>query len=554
MAKNKIRLIPLGGLGEIGKNSTLIEYGSEAILIDAGLMFPEEEMLGVDLALPDFSYLLKSPKKLVGIVLTHGHEDHIGALPYLLRYLNNVPVFGTPLTLSLVQVKLEDTAFFGQVDLREFKQGDSFKLGSFDIETVRVNHSIPDGVGLAIRTPVGLIVHSGDFKFDPVPINDQPTDLAKFASYGAEGILVLLSDSTNAEVPGFSLPERLVGETLEEIFNCSKGKIIAVSFASHIHRLQQIVEQTKTHHRKLAISGRSMKECVEIASRLGYLNVPNDLIIEPHKISRFAPTKVVVLCTGSQGEPLSALSLIAAQQHKHIQVKPNDTVVIAATPIPGNERAVARIIDRLYNLGASVFYEEVSTVHVSGHAYREELKLFLNTTRPRYFVPIHGEVRHLWHHAELASEVGIEEENIFVLENGAVLEVTLEQAYVKKKVKSGVVYVDGLGVGDIENVVLRDRQRLSQEGMVIVVVGIAKATRELVAGPEIISRGFINQKVAQNLLDEAKSYVVDKIIEVAQTGSLDWEFLRKEVKRALSRFIFQETRRQPMVIPIVIEV
>jgi ribonuclease J len=554
MRKNKVRLIPLGGLGEIGKNSMLIEYGSEAILIDAGLMFPEEEMLGIDLALPDFTYLLKSPKKLLGIVLTHGHEDHIGALPYLLRHLNSVPILGTPLTLDLVQVKLEDTAFPGQADLREFKQGDSFKLGSFEVETVRVNHSIPDGVGLAIRTPVGLIVHSGDFKFDPVPINDQPTDLAKFAGYGAEGVLLLLSDSTNAEVPGFSLPERLVGETLEEIFSTSPGKIIAVSFASHIHRLQQIVEQTKVHQRKLAISGRSMKECVEIASRLGYLNVPDDLIIEPHKISKFAPNKVVVLCTGSQGEPLSALSLIAAQQHKHIQVKPGDTVVIAATPIPGNERAVARIIDRLYALGASVFYEEVSTVHVSGHAYREELKLFLNTTQPRYFVPIHGEVRHLWHHAEIAREAGVDKENIFVLENGEVLEVTPNQAYVKKKVESGVVYVDGLGVGDIEDVVLRDRQRLSQEGIVIVVVGINRTTSELMAGPEIISRGFIDKKMAKNLLEEAKSCVVDKIIEVAQTGSLDWEFLRKEIKRALSRFIFKKTHRQPMVIPIVIEV
>jgi ribonuclease J len=549
---NKLSILPLGGLGEIGKNSLLLEYQNDAVLIDAGLMFPEEEMVGIDLVLPDFNYVYNLPKKLWGIVLTHGHEDHVGALPYFLRE-RSVPLYGTPLTLRLVKAKLEDYGF-KDVELNEVKRGESFTLGPFHFEFIRVNHSIPDGVGLAIKTPLGVIVHSGDFKFDPAPINDQPTDLKKFASLGSEGVLLLLSDSTNSEVEGFSMPERIVGETLEKIFSESKGKIIVASFASHIHRIQQVIELAKEKGRKLVISGRSMKESVEIASELGYLSLPDNLLMEVYQIKKIPPRELVVLCTGSQGEPLSALSLLASGHHKHIKVEKEDTVVIAATPIPGNERSVSRIINYFYRLGADVFYEDISSVHVSGHAYREELKLLLNMIKPRYFVPIHGEFRHLKHHAEIAKEVGVEEKNIFLLENGDMLEITKGGAYVKKQKAGGVVYVDGLGVGDIQDVVLRDRRRLSQDGIVITVLAISISESKLVSGPEIISRGFVQLDEARDLIEGAKEKVVDEVRRLSATGSFDWSTLKGEIKETLGKYFYRETGRHPMIIPIILEV
>jgi ribonuclease J len=549
---NKLSILPLGGLGEIGKNSLLLEYQNDAVLIDAGLMFPEEEMVGIDLVLPDFNYVYNLPKKLWGIVLTHGHEDHVGALPYFLRE-RSVPLYGTPLTLRLVKAKLEDYGF-KDVELNEIKRGESFTLGPFHFEFIRVNHSIPDGVGLAIRTPLGVIVHSGDFKFDPAPINDQPTDLKRFASLGSEGVLLLLSDSTNSEVEGFSMPERIVGETLEKIFSESKGKIIVASFASHIHRIQQVIELAKEKGRKLVISGRSMKESVEIASELGYLSLPDNLLMEVYQIKKIPPRELVVLCTGSQGEPLSALSLLASGHHKHIKVEKEDTVVIAATPIPGNERSVSRIINYFYRLGADVFYEDISSVHVSGHAYREELKLLLNMIKPRYFVPIHGEFRHLKHHAEIAKEVGVEEKNIFLLENGDMLEITKGGAYVKKQKAGGVVYVDGLGVGDIQDVVLRDRRRLSQDGIVITVLAISISESKLVSGPEIISRGFVQLDEARDLIEGAKEKVADEVRRLSATGSFDWSTLKGEIKETLGKYFYRETGRHPMIIPIILEV
>ncbi len=549
---SKLSILPLGGLGEIGKNSLLLEYQNDAVLIDAGLMFPEEEMVGIDLVLPDFNYVYNLPKKLWGIVLTHGHEDHVGALPYFLRK-RSVPLYGTPLTLRLVKAKLEDYGL-KDVELNEVKKGESFTLGPFQFEFIRVNHSIPDGVGLAIRLPLGVIVHSGDFKFDPAPINDQPTDLKRFAALGSEGVLLLLSDSTNSEVEGFSMPERIVGETLERIFSESKGKIIVASFASHIHRIQQVIELAKEKGRKLIISGRSMKESVEIASELGYLSLPDNLLMEVYQIKKIPPRELVVLCTGSQGEPLSALSLLASGHHKHIKVEKGDTVVIAATPIPGNERSVSRIINYFYRLGAEVFYEDISSVHVSGHAYREELKLLLNMIKPRYFVPIHGEFRHLKHHAEIAKEVGVEEENIFLLENGDMLEITKGGAYVKKQKTGGVVYVDGLGVGDIQDVVLRNRRRLSQDGIVITVLAISVNESKLVSGPEIISRGFVQLDEARDLIEGAKEKVTDEVRRLSATGSFDWSTLKGEIKETLGKYFYRETGRHPMIIPIILEV
>jgi ribonuclease J len=549
---NKLSILPLGGLGEIGKNSLLLEYQNDAVLIDAGLMFPEEEMVGIDLVLPDFNYVYNLPKKLWGIVLTHGHEDHVGALPYFLRE-RPVPLYGTPLTLRLVKAKLEDYGF-KDVELNEIRRGESFNLGPFRFEFIRVNHSIPDGVGLAIRTPLGVIVHSGDFKFDPAPINDQPTDLKRFASLGSENVLLLLSDSTNSEVEGFSMPERIVGETLEKIFSESKGKIIVASFASHIHRIQQVIELAKEKGRKLVISGRSMKESVEIASELGYLSLPDNLLMEVYQIKKIPPRELVVLCTGSQGEPLSALSLLASGHHKHIKVEKEDTVIIAATPIPGNERSVSRIINYFYRLGADVFYEDISSVHVSGHAYREELKLLLNMIKPRYFVPIHGEFRHLKHHAEIAKEVGVEEKNIFLLENGDMLEITKGGAYVKKHKAGGVVYVDGLGVGDIQDVILRDRRRLSQDGIVITVLAISINESKLVSGPEIISRGFVQLDEARDLIEGAKEKVIDEVGRLSATGSFDWSTLKGEIKETLGKYFYRETGRHPMIIPIILEV
>jgi ribonuclease J len=549
---SKLSILPLGGLGEIGKNSLLLEYQNDAVLIDAGLMFPEEEMVGIDLVLPDFNYVYTLPKKLWGVVLTHGHEDHVGALPYFLKE-RPAPLYGTPLTLRLVKAKLEDYGL-KNVPMKEVRRGETFTLGPFQFEFIRVNHSIPDGVGLAIKTPLGVIVHSGDFKFDPAPINDQPTDLKRFASLGSEGVLLLLSDSTNAEVEGFSLPERIVGETLENIFSESEGKIIVASFASHIHRIQQVIELAKEKERKLVISGRSMKESVEIASELGYLDLPENLLLETYQIKKVSPHKLVVLCTGSQGEPLSALSLLASGHHKQIKVERGDTVIIAATPIPGNERSVSRIINYFYRLGADVFYEDISSVHVSGHAYREELKLLLNMIKPYYFVPIHGEFRHLKHHAQIAKEVGVNERNIFLLENGDMLEITKSGAYVRRQRAGGVVYVDGLGVGDIQDVVLRDRRRLSQDGIVITVLAISLNDAKLVSGPEIISRGFVQLDEARDLIEGAKKKVVDEVRELSLAGSFDWSTLKGEIKDTLSRYFFKETGRHPMIIPIILEV
>ncbi len=553
MGREKIRIIPLGGLGEIGKNILVLEYQDKILVIDAGLMFPEEEMLGIDLVLPDYSYLKENARKILGLILTHGHEDHVGALPYLLKEIN-VPVFGTRLTLGLVKVKLME---FGltNVTLKEVKPGEKLlSLGPFKIDFLRVNHSIPDGVGLAIQTPLGTIIHSGDFKFDQTPINGQKTDYGKFAQYGNKGVLLLLSDSTNSEVPGVTLPEKVVGETLTEIITSAKGRVIVVSFASHLHRIQQVFDVASKSSRKVAISGRSMRENIAIASELGFLKFSKDILVDIYKIDQFNEEKLVILCTGSQGEPLSALSRMATGEHRQIEIKSGDTVIIAATPIPGNEKSVSRIIDRLFRCGADVFYESVSGVHVSGHGGQEELKLMLNLTKPKYFIPIHGEYRHLKHHADLALQVGLPQENIFILENGDVFELSQSGAIKKKPIRAGIVYVDGLSVGDVGEVVLRDRQQLSQDGILIVVVGIDTKSGEILSGPDLISRGFVYTRQSKDLLAEAKEKVIARIEKSAKEKALEWPVLKSEIRDILTHFFYQKTKRHPMILPIVVEI
>lgn len=548
----KLKIIPLGGLGEVGKNMMVMEYGADMLLIDAGLMFPEEEMLGIDLVLPDFTYVRKNKDKLRAIIITHGHEDHTGALPYLLKEVS-APVYGTKLTLGLIKAKLSEH-HLRKVKLKEIKAGQELEIGECRIRFVRVSHSVPDGVGLIIHTPLGVIVHSGDFKFDQTPVDGRVTDFREFVFVGEKKVLALLSDSTNAETGGFTLPEKTVGDKLNEIFKSAKGRIIVASFASHIHRIQQVVDVTHKNNKKMAICGRSMVENANIAVDLGYLHIPEGLLVNPRDIEDMPRHEVVILSTGSQGEPLSALSKMASRDHKWIQIEPGDTVIISATPVPGNETAVYRTINQLFKRGANVFYESISGVHVSGHAAQEELKLMINLVRPRYFIPIHGEYRHLEHHARIAEELGIPRENIFVLENGDVVEFDKKGARAKGRVTAGAVFVDGLGVGDIGDIVLRDRHQLSRDGIFIVVVTVDSHTGEIVAGPDIISRGFVYMKEAGELIDEARERVRVSFEESAKVEVTDWTVLRNHVRDVMSKFLYEKTRRRPMIMPIIMEV
>jgi ribonuclease J len=550
--KPKLKIIPLGGLGEVGKNMMVMEYGSDMLLIDAGLMFPEEEMLGIDLVLPDFTYVRKNRDKLRAIVITHGHEDHTGALPFLLKDVN-APVYGTRLTLGLIKNKLSEH-HLKKVKLKEIKAGQKVDLGVFRVKFVHVSHSVPDGVGLIIETPMGVIVHSGDFKFDQTPVDGRVTDFREFAMIGEKRVLALLSDSTNAETAGFTLPEKTVGDKLDEIFKGARGRIIVASFASHIHRIQQVVDVAHKNNRKIAIVGRSMVENANIAAQLGYLHIPEELMVNPRDIGEFPRDKIVILSTGSQGEPLSALSKMASRDHKWVQIEPGDTVVISATPVPGNETAVYRTINQLFKRGGNVFYESISGVHVSGHAAQEELKLMMNLVRPRYFIPIHGEYRHLEHHARIAEELGISRENIFILENGDVVEFDKKGARVNGRVAAGAVFVDGLGVGDIGDVVLRDRHQLSRDGIFIVVLTVDQHSGEIVAGPDIISRGFVYMKEAGELIGEARERVKRSFEESAKAEVTDWAVLRNHVRDVMSKFLYEKTRRRPMIMPIIMEV
>ncbi len=546
-----LRLVPLGGLGEIGKNSLVVECGEDAVIIDAGMMFPDEDMPGIDLVIPDFTYLKQIAWRIRGLVLTHGHEDHIGAVPYLLKELD-MPIYGTRLTLGLLRNKLAEHGLEGR-ELREVAPGMEIGFSEMKLRFLRVCHSIPDGVGLAIDTPLGTVLHTGDFKLDQTPIDGEITDCNTLASLGEKGVLLMLSDSTNAEVEGMMPSERAVGEALDELFKCSAGKIIVASFASHIHRIQQVVRAAKRAGRKLAFCGRNMLGNVNTAVRLGYLELPEHLVVPFDELPRYRRDDLVIMCTGSQGEPLSVLTRIAYHEHPFIRLTRGDRVIISARPVPGNEKSIQKTIDQLFKCGAEVFYEKIAGVHVSGHAAQEELKLVLNMVKPRYFVPVHGEYRQLWHHARLAEEVGIAPGDIFILENGTPLEIDEGGARIGDPVQAGMIFVDGLGFGDTADVVLRDRRQLSRDGIFIVVACIDQGNRRIMGEPDIISRGFAYIPEAYRIMDEVREELVRTLRYCIDEGISDWVVLNWHVRNSMSRILFEKTRRKPLIIPIIME-
>ncbi len=550
--QNKVQIIPLGGLGEIGKNMTVFRYGDDIILIDAGLMFPEDDMLGIDLVIPDISYLLENKDKVKAIFLTHGHEDHIGALPYVLKQLE-VPVYGTALTLGILQGRLRENGVSDE-NLITIKPGDRIGAGTFNLEFIRVNHSIPDAVSIVIKTPIGTIIHTGDFKFDQTPVDGQVTQFNKFAEFGDAGVLALLADSTNAERPGFTQSEKMVGQTFDDEFRYARNRIIVATFSSNVHRIQQVVDSAVKYKRKVAVIGRSMINVVNIAMELGYLNIPDGVLIDIDETSNYTADQIVIITTGSQGEPMSALTRMAMNDHKKVGIMPGDTVIISATPIPGNEKLVSRTINHLYKLGADVIYEKSNGVHVSGHASQEEIKLMHNLVRPKYFIPVHGEYRHLIKHANIAKDLGMPKENIVIAENGSVIELSKDGINVAGKIQSGKVLVDGLGVGDVGNIVLRDRRLLSQDGIMIVVVTIDHETYQVVSGPDIVSRGFVYVREAEDLMEEAREKVLSALDRCEANGVTEWSMIKSAIRDSLGRFLYERTRRRPMILPIIMEI
>ena len=553
MAKrSRLRAIPLGGLGEIGRNMMALEYDENIVVIDAGLMFPEEEMLGVDLVLPDVTYLAERKDKVLGFLLTHGHEDHVGALPYILPKVN-APIYGSRLTLGFIKNKLREHKVIEQADLREVKAGDVVELGPFKAEFIHVAHSIPDTTALAIETPVGMVVHSGDFKMDQTPVDMRPTDMARLSHFGDHGVMLLMSDSTNAERDGFTPSERTIGDAFQELFGQCSGRIIISTFASNIYRIQQALNTAARYKRKVAVIGRSMVNNLTIAQELGYIQMPGDIMIKVQDINKEPDEKLVILSSGSQGEPLSALTRIAAQEHPQVKLKSGDTVILSATPIPGNEELVSRTINNCYKHGARVFYSARNRVHASGHASREELKLMLNLVRPKFFMPVHGEFRHLALHSEIAQDVGIPKDNVIVIDDGNTVELGDGIPHAGNKVPAGYVFVDGLGVGDVGSVVLRDRRVLSQDGIFIVIVTVDKDTGQVVSGPDLISRGFVHQQTSDALLESARQQVLGTINKPGR-GNPEWQVLKNSIRDSLSRFLYEQMRRRPMIIPIVVEV
>lgn len=552
---DKLTIFALGGVGEIGKNMYVVQYGNDIVVVDAGLKFPEEDMLGIDIVIPDISYLTENRDKVRAIVLTHGHEDHIGGLPYVLKNLN-VPVYGTRLTLGLVENKLKEANLLGETKRILIHEDSEIELGSTLRATFfRTNHSIPDSVGVCIETPEGNVVHTGDFKFDHTPVNGQFANLHRMAEIGQKGVLALMSDSTNAEKPGFTPSEKNVGIVLEDIFRKADQRVVVATFASNVHRIQQVVNAAESTGRKITVIGRSMVNVVAIASELGYLNVPDGMLIEPEEMNRMAGNRVVVLCTGSQGEPMSALTRMARSSHRKVDILPGDTVIIAATPVPGNEKYVGRTIDELFRLGANVIYSgSNSGVHVSGHGSQEELKLMLNLMKPKYFIPIHGEYRMQRRHSLLAESVGVEPGNIFITEIGEIVEIQGGAARRAGKVTAGNVLIDGLGVGDVGNIVLRDRKLLSQDGILVVVVTLSKQNGSIVSGPDIISRGFVYVRESEGLLDEANRIVSSTLQRLMSEKVNEWASLKTSVKDSLGRFLYEQTRRRPMILPIIMEV
>ena len=552
--KAGIKIIPLGGMGEIGKNLTVYEYENDIILVDCGMSFPDEEMPGIDIVIPDFSYLVENKSKIKGLFVTHGHEDHIGAIPYLLREMN-IPIYGTRLTLGLVEGKLREHKLFGGAKLFVTNPGEKVEAGAFTVEFIHVNHSIPDAVAFAIKCPAGVVVQTGDFKIDTTPIDDQVIDLSRFAKLGSEGVLALLSDSTNAERPGYTSSEKLVGESFAHLFRkAGRNRIIVATFSSNIHRIQQIIDAAVSYNRKVAVSGRSMINVVSVASELGYLKVPENVLIDIESVKRYTPEQLVIITTGSQGEPLSALHRMASGDHRNVDIVPNDMIIISATPIPGNEKLVSKVVNELMKRGANVVYEKMYDVHVSGHACQEELKLMLSLVKPKYFIPAHGEQKHLYKHAMLAEAGGIDKDNILIANIGDVIELSRKSMKKSDTVTAGSILVDGLGVGDVGTVVLKDRKHLSDHGIIVVAFTVDSATREVVAGPEIVTRGFVYAKESEELLAQIKEIAEDAIERCYIQNIRDYNTIRMRVRDSVSRYLYENTRRSPMILPIILEI
>ena len=553
MRKESLRIIPLGGLGEIGKNITAIEYEDEIIVIDCGISFPDEDMYGIDLVIPDIKYLLDNKDKVKGLFLTHGHEDHIGAIPYILKQIN-MPVYGTKLTIGLVESKLKEHDMLSKTNLIPISPGESIKLNKLIIEFIRVTHSIAESCALAIHTPIGTVLHTGDFKIDYTPIDGKVMDLNRIAQLGQEGILLLMADSTNVERAGHSLSEKIIGETLNRIISNANGRVIVATFASNIHRMQQIADASMMYNRKIVFSGRSMENISNVAMDLGYLHIPKESIVGIEDLNRYPSDKITIITTGSQGEPMAGLSRIAYGSHRHISIEQDDLFIISASPIPGNDKLVSRVINQLYRKGVEVIYEDLEDIHVSGHAYKEELKLIHTLVKPKYFMPVHGEYRHLKHHSDLALKLGMDKLNVFTLETGQVLEIFQDKAIATEKVHTGVVFVDGIGIGDVGNIVLRDRRDLARDGMVTIVVAINKETYSIVSGPDIITRGFIYARESEGLIKKIKDVAKEEIEICLENNIIEWQVLKSGVRKSVEQLLYHKTKRRPSVFPIIMEV
>ncbi len=552
MAKEKLLVIPLGGLGEIGKNMTVFQYGDDIVVLDAGLAFPDDDMFGIDLVIPDMSYLIENKDKIKAVVITHGHEDHIGGLAYLLNEIN-VPVYATKLVCGLIEGKLKEN-HISNYTLNEVHHGDEIQVGALKVGFIHTNHSIPDASAVYFKTPVGTVVHTGDFKIDQTPIDGKLMDVHKFAELGHRGVLLLMSDSTNAERPGYTESELIVGSAFRKAFTEAKGRIILATFASNISRIQQAINTAVQFHRKITVLGRSMVNNVAIAIDLGYLNVPEGAMIEAEEMNRYPADQLLILTTGSQGEPMAGLSRMASNNHRTVNIMPGDTVVISASPIPGNETSVGRTIDKLMMLGAKVVAGREKKIHVSGHASQEELKIMLNLVRPKYFIPVHGEYRMLKKHGEIAEMMGVKKDHVLIGDNGQIFEFSNRSGHKAGRVNAGRVFVDGLGVGDVGNIVIRDRQQLAQEGMVIVVMTLAKGSCHPLAGPDIVSRGFVYVRDSEELMNEAHARVA-AVLERCEAGKIrEWAVIKSQVRDTLSRYLFEKTRRRPMILPIIMEV
>ncbi|MEG0238170.1 MAG: ribonuclease J [Clostridium sp.] len=551
--KAKVKIIPLGGIDEIGKNLTVVEYKDDIVIIDCGLKFPDVDMYGIDIVIPDISYLIKNKEKIRGIFLTHGHEDHIGALPYVLKQLD-IPIYGTKLTLGIVESKLREHGLLATTKLFRVKPKDKIKLESVTVEFVKTNHSIADSVAIAIHTPLGVVLHTGDFKIDHTPIDGMRTDFARFAELGRKGVLVMMADSTNVEKPGYTKSESVVGENFKRLFGKAKGRILVATFASNIHRIQQIITAAEMYKKKVAVSGRSMENIAQVAIDLGYLNIQKDTLITIDAVSKYKNDEVVIITTGSQGEPMSALARMAASEHRKITIVEGDTVIISATPIPGNEKLVSKVINQLFKKGAEVIYGSDENVHVSGHACQEELKLMQTIVKPRFFIPVHGEFRHLKQHAELAVSVGLNSRNYILPETGDQIEITRNSIKKNGSVTSGQVLVDGLGVGDVGHIVLRDRKHLSQDGILTVVVTLDRESASVIAGPDIISRGFVYVRESEGLMDEAREIVKAVLSECEKSKITDWATIKSRIRDELRNFLYEKTKRKPMILPIIMEI